>query len=372
MLRTWLTETVGIEHPIIQGGMGPYSTDRLCAATTNAGGLGIVSLMGMGVMHCDVTPIDPTPVFGEGTTEELVERSLRFVRDATAGSGGAFGVNCPVSVEFTAAARRLLRAVLAARAADPDLADRLRVVITSAGDPVPWTDLIRESELLWFHVVPSIGHARRAEKAGVDAIIASGHEAGGHVSWRPVHSMVLIPGVVETTSLPVIGAGGFCDGRTLAAAFALGAVGVQMGTRFIATRECDFRQIWKQAVLRSSDRDSLVGRGLFGPMRLLRNRAADQLVARTLELAPDFVRGDPVDLDPRVLELEREGFARLVDGPDPEAALMLGGEVAGRIHDLPKAANLIEQIVDDAERILRELPRTVTGTTGGGRESEAP
>ncbi len=362
MLNTWLTETVGIRYPVIQGGMGPYSTNKLCAATANAGGLGIISLMGMGVQHCDVTPVDPVSVFGEGTTEDYVEQSLASVKRQTRESRGVFGVNCPVPTEFAEAASKLLGVVFSLRSQDAELQERLRVVITSAGDPVPWAQRIRAADVLWFHVVPSMYHAKRAEEAGVDAIIASGHEGGGHISWKPVHSMVLIPGVVEQTSRPVIAAGGICDGRTVAAAFALGAVGVQMGTRFIATKECDFWDVWKRMVLQSTDRDTVVGRGMFGPMRLLRNRFSDRLADKTLELAPELLRGRPVGLHPRILDLETEGLARLVQGDDPDGALMLGGEVAGRIADLPTVHDLIVRIMTQVEFIMTQLCERVAGS----------
>lgn len=175
--------------------------------------------------------------------------------------------------------------------------------------------------------------------------------------------MVLIPGVVEATSLPVIAAGGICDGRTVAAALAMGAVGVQMGTRFIATKECDFWEVWKTRVLQSSDRDTVVGRGMFGPMRLLKNRFADQLVDKTLEHAPDLLRGRPVGLDPEILALELAGLSRLVTGGDADGSLMLGGEVAGRIHDLPSVRELVDRIVTEAEQIVAELPgRLLSGS----------
>jgi NAD(P)H-dependent flavin oxidoreductase YrpB (nitropropane dioxygenase family) len=352
--------------------MGPYSTNKLCAATANAGGLGIISLMGMGVQHCEVTPVDPVTVFGEGTTEDYVRRSLAFVKRETSEARGVFGVNCPVPDEFTVAAQKLLGAVFSIRGKDSELRDRLRVVITSAGDPVPWAERIRAADILWFHVVPSIYHAQRAEAAGVDAIIASGHEGGGHISWQPVHSMVLIPGVVDQTSLPVIAAGGICDGRTVAAAFALGAVGVQMGTRFIATEECDFWDGWKRTVLQSSDRDTVVGRGMFGPMRLLRNRFSDTLADKTLELAPELMRGRPVGLHRRLLELETEGLARLVRGDDPERSLMLGGEVAGRIADLPTVRDLIERITTQAELTMTQLCGSLGGSVANPTAHTGP
>ncbi len=356
MLKTWLTDITGIQYPIIQGGMGPYSTNRLCAAVANAGGLGIISLIGMGVQHSEATPVDPTLVFGDGSTEDYIERSLEYVKNETQTNQGIFGINCPVSIEFIEAAQRLITGVFSQRSADPELQKRLRVIITSAGDPVPWQQTIRATDLLWFHVVPSIYHARRAAKAGVDAIIASGHEGGAHISWQPVHSMVLIPGVAESTSIPVIAAGGICDGHTIAAAFALGAVGIQMGTRFIATRECDFWDVWKQGVLQSTDRDTLVGRGMFGPMRFIKNQSSLKLVEKTTELTPDFFKGQPVELNQDILKLEKQGFAKLLED-DANGALILGGEVAGRIDNLPSVKDLIVQIADQAEEIVKNLPK---------------
>ncbi len=355
MLKTWLTEQVGIKYPVIHGGMGPYSTNNLCAAVADAGGLGIISLIGMGVQHSEATPVDPVLVFGEGTTEEYLEKSIAFVQNKTAVSGGIFGVNCPVSAEFMEAAKLLIDGVISIRDRDEDLKKRLKVIITSAGDPVPWAEHIRKTDLIWFHVIPSIYHAKRASKAGVDAIIASGHEGGAHISWQPVHSMVLIPGVVDSSSLPVIAAGGICDGRTIAAAFALGAVGVQMGTRFIATQECDFWDVWKQGIIKSSDRDTLVGRGMFGPMRFIKNKASLKLVEKTALLLPDFLKGEPVELNEEILEIEKAGFARLIDN-DESGSLILGGEASGRIDDMPTCKDLIERIVADAEKVMNSMP----------------
>ncbi len=358
MLKTWLNEKLAIKHPIIQGAMGPYSTNKLAQAVANAGGLGIISLIGMGVEHSFATPVDPEVVFGKGTTDQYLERSLMQVKEATAEKNGIFGINCPLSQEFLDAAEKLILGSIEIREGDKALKKRLKVIITSAGDPVPWARAIRKTNLTWFHVIPSIYHARRAEKAGVDAIIASGHEGGAHIAWKPVHSMVLVPGVAESSSLPVIAAGGFCDGHTVAAALALGAVGVQMGTRFIATRECEFFDVWKQSVLKSSDRDTLVGRGMFGPMRFIDNGASQRLVEETIALSPDFFLGEPVETNPQIIELEREGFLKLTQN-DEDNSLVLAGEASGRITDLPKVEDLIEKIVADASQILGSLPRFV-------------
>jgi NAD(P)H-dependent flavin oxidoreductase YrpB (nitropropane dioxygenase family) len=309
----------------------------------------------MGVQHSAATPVNPEVVFGKGTTEEYLERSLAQVQQQTASQKGVFGVNCPVSTEFVEAAQRLIDGTIRLRQSDGDLQHRLRVVITSAGDPLPWREVIRKTDLIWFHVVPSVYHARRAEIAGVDAIIASGHEGGAHVSWQPVHSMVLIPAVVEAVSTPVIAAGGICDGRSIAAALALGAVGVQMGTRFIATQECDFWEVWKKGVLDSSDRQTLVGRGMFGPMRFIANPASLALVDKTVQLFPDFFKGQPVDLNPEMVALEKDGFSRLVEN-DAERSLILGGEAAGRIEDLPAVSELIGRMISETASVLKGLP----------------
>jgi NAD(P)H-dependent flavin oxidoreductase YrpB (nitropropane dioxygenase family) len=134
---------------------------------------------------------------------------------------------------------------------------------------------------------------------------------------------------------------------------------VQMATRFIATQECDFWDVWKNAVLNSDDRDTLVGRGMFGPMRFITNRASLRLAERTARLFPEFLQGRPVDLHRELIEIEREGFEKLVKN-DAEGSLIVAGEVSGRIKDLPNVGDLIERIVKEASEILRTLPDRVT------------
>ncbi len=208
--------------------------------------------------------------------------------------------------------------------------------------------------MTWFHVVPSVYHAKRAEAAGVDMIIASGHEGGAHVAWEPVHSMVLIPEVVKQVEVPVIAAGGICDGVTLAAALALGAEGVQMGTRFIATRESDFQPVWKRGILDKDERKTLVARGFFGPMRFLRNPQSAAIVEATVKTIGGFYYGEPVDSTPEILEMEKEGFQKLLEN-DEDRSLMLAGEVSGRIGDIPTVSELIKRTVVEAEETIRKL-----------------
>ena len=146
---------------------------------------------------------------------------------------------------------------------DQEMRERMKVIITSAGDPIPVAELIKPMGLKWFHVVPSAKHARRAQKAGVDAVIASGQEGGGHVAWDPVHTSVLLPAIVKAVDVPVIGAGGFGSGSSIASALALGAIGVQMGTRFLATQESDFHQVHKDYVVNSDERGTIIARGVL-------------------------------------------------------------------------------------------------------------
>jgi enoyl-[acyl-carrier protein] reductase II len=185
-------------------------------------------------------------------------------------------------------------------------------------------------------------------------IIASGHEGGAHVAWEPVHSMVLIPAVVREVAVPVIAAGGICDGATLAAALALGSVGVQMGTRFIATQESDFQPVWKEGILSRDERKTLVARGFFGPMRFLKNPQSAAIAHATTKNLGGFYVGEAIDTTPEILKLEKEGFEKLLAG-DRDGALMLAGQVSGRIADTPTVSELLERIVREAEAIMKKL-----------------
>jgi len=367
MIKTELCEMVGIKHPIIQGGMGPYSTNRLAAASANAGALGIISTSGFSYLRgsgaqreTGISELVKTLTDDKGGTwYEQLKRAFHRVKEATREAKGIFGVNCMVSAEMARLANEVIRAVIEVRDEDPEMRERLRVIVTSAGDPLPWTETIKPSGLKWFHVVPSVRHAQRCERAGVDVIIASGQEGGGHVAWEPVHTIVLLPAVVRAVGIPVVGAGGFSDGASLAAALVLGAVGVQMGTRFLATQESDFPQVHKDYIVKSGERDTLVARGFVGPLRWVRNEGAMELAQLTVSKAPGLYLGQPDDLTTvagEVMSKESEGFNALFRGDGPKA-LMPGGEVAGRVDDIPAVAELVEQIMKEAEEIIRDLPQ---------------
>ncbi len=349
MLRTPLCKIAGCRHPIIQGGMGPFQTNELAVAVANAGAIGILSTSGIVVSNAG---IDLGPLAAErGDPYEVLKRWIERTAERV---DGVFGVNVMVSSEMRDSAEKFIRAAVDS-SDDRKIGKKLRVIITSAGDPSPWTEIIRTSNLRWFHVVPSVRAAEKSEKAGVDGVIASGHEAGGHTHWDPVHTIVLVPAVVDSVSVPVVAAGGFADGRGLAAALALGAVGIQMGTRFIATRESDFVRMWKERILKSSERDSIVARGFVGPLRYLKNRASLRLAEMTAERSVNLYLGRPdASFDPEIMRFEVQGLHAL-SGDDEERALFYGGEVAGRIKDIPTVRELVDRIVEEAERVIEGL-----------------
>ncbi len=358
MLKTELTEILGIDYPIIQAGMGPYSTNYLAAAAANAGAVGLISTIGMGVgLGTAVAPPEAREVFKEfgKSPKAILKGTIKMVRDNTRESEGIFGVNIPVSEEFIASAKIFMNAALEMREVDSDYEKRLKLIVTSAGNPSPWAAQLKKSGVVWAHVVPSVYHAKKAEKAGADIIIASGQEGGAHIAWEPVHSMVLLPAVVQAVDKTiVVGAGGYSDGKTLAAALAMGAEGVQMGTRFIATQESDFVQMWKDKIVKCSDRDTLVARGLFGPMRFIKSEASMKIAEATIEKLPRLFLGEPVGVVSEVAQAEIQGFGGLLTG-DESKAVMLSGEVAGRIESIPTVKEVIEGTTREAEEIIRKM-----------------
>jgi len=359
----------GCKKPIIQAGMGPYDTTNLAAAVSKAGALGLISTVGMGSLQMPgIGVFKYSAIVGEGTPEELLTSSIDKVLEELSDYPDAkFGINIPVSEEFIPTASRIIRTVIDRLNSDPSAKRKCRIIVTSAGDPLPWAidplnKKIEESipikkelpDITWCHVVPSVRAAKRCEKANVDVVIASGREGGAHCSWRDTSSMVLIPEVVKAIKKPVVATGGFADGRSLIAAIALGAIGIQMGTRFIATQESDFEQGWKELLVSATEEDTLIARGFFGPMRFLRNKRSIELVDATIRGSPDLYKGIPTGSSQEIIDLEVGGLENLFRG-NIDATPILGGIVAGRIHDIPKVNDLIDGIIKDADSILEKL-----------------
>ncbi len=369
MLKTKLCEIAGIKYPIIQAGMGPFCTNNLAIASANAGVLGIISTSGFATLASDpATRSKGTQQLCNslsdgkgGTWQEEMVRAFERVKEQTRERQGIFGTNVMVAAEQADYCRAVIGIISETIENDPEMKERMRVIITSAGDPLPIAELIKPTGLKWFHLVPSVRHAKRAEKAGVDVIIASGQEGGGHVAWEPVHTSVLLPAVVRAVDTPVIGAGGFGSGSGIASGLALGAIGVKMGTRFLATQESDFNQVHKDYVVKSCERDTIIARGVVGPLRWIRNEAAMEFTRLTVEKAPGVFLGEPSDLADvakEVTDKEDEGWEAQYAGDGPRA-LMPGGEVAGMIDGIPLVADLVNDLVKEAEDVIRGMSRFV-------------
>ncbi len=364
MIRSRLCDKVGIKYPIIQAGMGPFSNNNLCVASANAGVLGLLSTGGL--FSKEDQPwiykafVETAEADYDDDIATVMEKVLKRTYRLTKDKGGIFGINVMVSAEIKHLSEIMIDAAIRLRKEDPDIGNHFKVIFTSAGDPVGWRDRIKDAGFIWMHVVPSVKGALRCKKAGVDVIVASGHEGGFHTSWEPVHSMILLPAVVEAVSdenTLVCGAGGFCDGKTLAAALVLGADGAQMGTRFLATQESDFHQIWKQGVVDAQDRGTLVARGFVGPARWLKTARSIEHQKNTLQKSPGVFLGSPDDystVDMSLIKFEIDSIRAVYEG-DKEKALMAAGEAAQRIQDMPKINDMVQEIVTEAEDVLRNV-----------------
>ncbi|MFX1236988.1 MAG: NAD(P)H-dependent flavin oxidoreductase [Promethearchaeota archaeon] len=365
MIKSRFCEMVGTRYPIIQAGMGPFSNNNLCVAAANAGVLGLLSTSGLfdkeeqpWIYEAFIKTADSTIDDDMATVmENVLKRTYRLTKD----KGGIFGINVMVSAELVEYSKVVIETAIKVCEENPDMKNHFKVIFTSAGDPYPWREVIKNTEFIWMHVVPSVKAAMRCKKSGVDVIVASGHEGGFHTSWEPVHSMTLLPDVVEAVSdenTLVMGAGGFCDGKTLAAALVLGADGAQMGTRFLATQESDFHQIWKESMVEAGDRGTLVARGFVGPARWVKNERSQEHAFNTIKKSPGVYLGKPDDystMDMSLIDYEIESICAVYAG-DKSKAMMAAGETAQRIRDMPKVDDMVQMIVKDAEDILRDIP----------------
>lgn len=371
MLKTKLTELVGIKHPIIQAGMGPFSNNNLCVAAANAGALGLLSTSGLFMKEDQPWVYEAFIETAEANRDDdmatVLEKVLKRTYRLTKDKGGVFGINVMVSAELVEYSSVMIETAIRVREENPDMKKHFKVIFTSAGDPVPWRDKIKSADFTWMHIVPSVKGAMRCKKAGVDCIVASGHEGGFHTSWEPVHSMILLPAVVDAIAdpnFPVVGAGGFCDGKTLAAAIALGAAGVLMGTRFLATQESDFDSMWKEQVVKTEDRGTLVARGFVGPARWLKTATSIIHLQNTVVQSPGVFTGVPDDyttVPPELIQYEKDAIKAVYTG-DREKAMMAGGECAQRIGDLPKVRDLVDRIIKEATAIVNNMPKYATAS----------
>lgn len=307
-LRTRVSQLLKIDYPILQAPMGWIARSQLASAVSNAGALGII---------------------------ETSSGELEIVRDEIALMSGLtkhpFGVNI---------AQAFVR--------DPNIVQfvidqGIKFVTTSAGDPTKYTKQLKDAGLIVFHVVPTLRAALKAVDAGVDGLVAEGGEGGGFKNPQDVSTMVLLPLVASKVDVPIIAAGGICDGVTMAAAFALGAQGVQMGTRMVSAAESPVHENWKTAIVKAAETDTVFLNRFSRPgLRALRTE-------RTTKLEHDDHVG-----------MEHFGTAKdLYFGGDMEASIALGGQVVGRINEvLP-----VRQIIHDTMREFYDACRSLAQFT---------
>ena len=309
-MQTKLTQLLGTEHPVLQGGMAWIADAALAAAVSEAGGLGIISAMNAGA---------------DWVRGEIVK--CRALTDKP------FGVNVMLMSPHVEEVAAMLAE------------EKVPVVTTGAGSPGRYIKIWKEAGIKVLPVVASTAFAKLAERAGADAVIAEGCESGGHIG--ELTTMALVPQVVDAVNIPVVAAGGIADGRGLAAALALGACGVQMGTRFLVAKECRVSSEYKKKVLESKDISTIVtGRRLGHPVRAIktaytaryaRAEADENFSAEALE------------------ELGVGSLRRAVEAGDAEEGCFLAGQIAGMVSREETAAEIVQDVVRGAEAVLEKL-----------------
>jgi len=305
-IRTRITDMLGIEKPIIQAAMGWIARSQLSSAVSNAGGMGIIETSS-----------------GE---LDIIREEIIKMRDLT---DKPFGVN-----------------VAQAFVRDPKIIDFIidqgvKFVTTSAGDPMKYTSMLKEADLTVFHVVPSLKGALRAIEAGVDGLIVEGGEGGGFKNPQDVASMVLIPQVCEAVDVPVVAAGGITDGRSMAAAFALGAEGILMGTRILSSSESPVHSNWKDAIIDADSTDTVfLNRSGAGPaLRALRTERTTRLQKEGIEnIFGEFA-----------------GTQDVYFGGDLEAGIALTGQVAGRITEVKPVKQIFDETLKEFGEVTGRL-----------------
>ena len=317
-MKTRITELFGIEHPIIQGGMHFVGFAELAAAVSNAGGLGIIT----GLTQ---------------KTPELLAKEIARCREMT---DKPFGVNLTFLPTVSS----------------PDYPGYIKAIIeggvkaveTAGNNPQKWLPVLKEHGVKVIHKCTSVRHSLKAEAIGCDAVSVDGFECGGHPGEDDVPNFILLPRAAEELKIPFVASGGMADGRSLVAALALGAEGMNMGTRFIATKEAPVHENVKQAIVAASELDTrLVMRPLRNTERVLRNAAVDVLLQKERELGPNLKFED-------IIEQVAGVYPKIMLDGAMDAGAWSCGMVAGLIHDIPSCKELIDRIMSEAESIIRQ------------------
>jgi len=315
-MKTKITELFNIEHPVIQGGMHYVGFAEMAAAVSNAGGLGIIT----------------------GLTQKTPEDLAREIARCKEMTDKPFGVNLTFLPAFTA----------------PDYPGYMKAIIeggvkiveTAGRSPEAYMPYFKEAGIKVIHKCTSVRHALKAERIGCDAVSVDGFECGGHPGEDDIPNMILLPRAAEELSIPFVASGGIGNAQQLVAALAMGAEGINMGTRFIATKEAPVHENVKQAIVQASELDTrLVMRSLNNTERVLTNAAVERLVEKEAALGDKLkfedIQEQVVGVYPKIM----------IDG-EMDAGAFSCGMVAGLISDIPSCKDLVERIVNDAERII--------------------
>ncbi len=315
-MKTRITELFGIDHPIIQGGMHFVGLAELAAAVSNAGGLGIITAL------------------TQGTPERLAAEITR----CKAMTNKPFGVNLTFLPALSAPDYPGLIQTI--------IDGGVKIVETAGNNPQKWMPQLKDAGIKVIHKCTSVRHALKAQAIGCDAVSVDGFECGGHPGEDDVPNFVLLPRAADALEIPFVASGGQADGRSLVASLALGADGINMGTRFIATEEAPVHDKVKAALVNASELDTrLVMRPLRNTERVLANAAVDRLLEKERAL------GDRLEFKDIATEVAGIYPRVMIEG-DVEAGAWSCGMVAGLIHDVPTVAELIERIMAEAEAII--------------------
>ena len=304
-----LCKLLGIEYPIIQGGMAWVATAELAAAVSNGGGLGLIA--------------------AGGAPADVVRAEIKKCRELT---DKPFGVNVMLMSPFSEDVMQVV------------IEEKVAAVATGAGNPAKYIPALKEAGIKVLPVIASVAMAQKVEKLGADAVIAEGTEAGGHIG--EITTMCLTPQVVDAVSIPVVCAGGIADARGALAAFALGADGIQVGTRFICSDECIAHDNYKQAVLKAKDRDAVVtGRSTGAPVRALKNK-----------LTKEYQRLESENASFEEIEnLGMGGLRRAFLEGDTEMGSLMAGQCAAMVKQIQPCADIIKSYFDDIDNIITNI-----------------
>ncbi len=306
-MKTRITELLGIEYPIIQGGMAWVAEHKLAAAVSNAGGFGLIG--------------------GASASADIIREEIRKAKELT---DKPFGVNV------------MLMSPHADEVAKVVVEEGIKAVTTGAGSPEKYMEMWKEAGVKVIPVVASVALAKRMEKYGADAVVAEGCESGGHIGSQT--TMTLVPQVVDAVSIPVIAAGGVADGRGMAAAMMLGAEAVQVGTRFVASTEAVVHDNYKEKIVKAKDIDSEVtGMSNGHPIRVLRNK-----------MTREYLKMEKEGASFEELEYLTLGSLRkaVVEGDVMNGSLM-AGQIAGMIHDIKSCKEIVEEMNAQAEKLMK-------------------